>query len=114
MVEGGFPFPMLSDPGGAIGLEYGVYSDSAGVDLRAWFLIDPDGLLQLVEIASSGVGRNPDELLRLLRAYQEHRRTGDAVPSGWRPGDPTLEVQPSLVGHVWERWKVMKGDSPYS
>ena len=42
MVEGGVPFPMLSDAGGRIGAIYGVYDEAAGVDIRGHFIIDPD------------------------------------------------------------------------
>ncbi len=42
MVDGGVPFPMLSDAGGKIGAVYGVYDEAAGVDIRGRFIIDPD------------------------------------------------------------------------
>ena len=44
MVEGGVPFPMLSDAGGRVGKVYGVYDEDAGVENRGRFLIDPDGV----------------------------------------------------------------------
>jgi peroxiredoxin (alkyl hydroperoxide reductase subunit C) len=109
MVEGGkLPFPMLSDPGGKIGAVYGVYDEEAGVDLRGRFIIDPDGIIQAMEVLTPSVGRNPDELIRQLQAFQHVRATGGAevTPSGWRPGDPTLKPGPDLVGKVWQVWKV--------
>jgi len=50
MVQGGVPFPMLSDAGGRIGSVYGIYDEGAGVDIRGRFLIDPDGVIQALEI----------------------------------------------------------------
>ena len=60
MVDGGVPFPMLSDGGGRIGTAYGVYDDEAGVDIRGRFLIDPDGVIQAMEVLTPPVGRNVD------------------------------------------------------
>lgn len=105
MVEGGIPFPMLSDSGGRIGTVYGVYDEAAGVDVRGRFLIDPDGVIQAIEVLTPPVGRNPDELIRQIRAYQHTRATGEVMPSGWEPGKPTLKPGPDLVGKVWTVWK---------
>ena len=105
MVEGGIPFPMLSDSGGRIGTVYGVYDEAAGVDVRGRFLIDPDGIIQALEVLTPSVGRNPDELIRQIRAYQHTRATGEVMPSGWEPGKPTLKPGPDLVGKVWTVWK---------
>jgi len=105
MVEGGIPFPMLSDQGGRIGVAYGVYDEEAGVDIRGRFLIDPDGIIQAVEVLTPPVGRNPDELIRQVQAYQHVRATGEVMPSGWQVGQPTLKPGPNLVGKVWEVWK---------
>jgi peroxiredoxin (alkyl hydroperoxide reductase subunit C) len=106
MVSGGVPFPMLSDGGGRIGSVYGVYDEAGGVDIRGRFLIDPDGVIQAVEILTPTVGRNVSETLRQVRAFQHVRATEEVTPSGWRPGKTTLKPGPSLVGRVWEVWKV--------
>jgi len=105
MVEGGIPFPMLSDQGGRVGTVYGVYDPAAGVNVRGRFLIDPDGIIQAVEILTPPVGRNPDELIRQIKAYQHVRETGEVMPSGWQPGDKTLKPGPDLAGNVWKVWK---------
>ncbi len=106
MVEGGFPYPMLSDATGGIGRLYGVYDEEAGVDIRGRFLIDPDGTIQAMEVLTPPVGRNVPELIRQVKAYQHVRETGEVVPSGWQPGKPTLKPGPNLVGQVWSVWKV--------
>jgi alkyl hydroperoxide reductase subunit AhpC len=105
MVEGGIPFPMLSDAGGRIGTAYGVYEEAAGVNIRGRFIIDPDGVIQAMEVLTPAVGRNIDETVRQLKAFRHVRATGEATPSGWQPGKKTLKPGPDLVGRVWEVWK---------
>ncbi len=108
MVEGGVPFPMLSDQTGNIGRLYGVYDEEAGVNVRGRFLIDPDGVIQAAEVLSPPVGRNPEELIRQVKAYQHHRKTGEVMPSGWVEGGQTLKPSAALAGHVWEVWQPPK------
>ena len=105
MVEGGVPFPMLSDGGGRIGTVYGVYDEAAGVDIRGRFIIDPDFIIRATEVLTPEVGRNPDELIRQIKAFQHNRATGEVLPSGWQPGQKTLKPGPALVGKVWKEWK---------
>jgi len=105
MLEGGVPFPMLSDSGGKIGTVYGVYDEAAGVDIRGRFIIDPDFIVRAMEVLTPEVGRNPKELLRQVKAFQHVVETGEVTPSGWEPGDKTLTPGPDLVGKVWEVWK---------
>lgn len=105
MVPGGFPWPMVSDANGSIGRSYGVYDEDAGVNIRGRFIIDPDGVIQAMEVLTPPVGRNVSEALRQIRAYQHVRATGEVMPSGWQPGKPTLKPGPDLVGRVWETWK---------
>jgi alkyl hydroperoxide reductase subunit AhpC len=105
MVDGGVPFPMLSDGGGKIGAAYGVYDEDAGVDIRGRFIIDPDFLVRAMEVLTPEVGRNPKELIRQLKAFQHVAATGEVTPSGWQPGQVTLKPGPDLVGKVWQVWK---------
>jgi alkyl hydroperoxide reductase subunit AhpC len=105
MVDKGVPYPMLSDAGGAIGKVYGVYDEASGVDFRGRFLIDPDGIIQAMEVLTPPVGRSVGELTRQLKAFQHVRATGEVTPSGWKPGKPTLKPGPDLVGMVWKCWK---------
>ena len=103
MVEGGVPFPMLSDAGGRVGKVYG----DAGVEPRGRFIIDPEGVVQGYEVLTPPVGRNVNETLRQVQAFQLVRESkgSEATPSGWRPGKITLKPGPQLVGNVWKEWK---------
>lgn len=106
MVDGGVPFPMLSDGGGKVGKVYGIYDEDAGIETRGRFLIDPDGVIQGFEVLTPPVGRNVAESIRQIQAFQLVRETGgaEATPSGWKPGKTTLKPGPDLVGKVWEAW----------
>ena len=107
MVDGGVPFPMLSDGGGKVGTVFGVYNADAGVENRGRFLIDPDGIIQGYEVLTPPVGRNVSETIRQIQAFQHVRNSKgtEATPSGWKPGKLTLKPGPELVGKVWEVWK---------
>ncbi len=108
MVDGGVPYPMLSDPGGKIGQAYGVYSEEAGVDIRGRFIIDPDGKIMAMEVLTPEVGRNTAELIRQVQAYQHVKKTGEVTPSGWQPGKKTLKPGPALAGKVYKEWNPSK------
>ncbi len=107
MVAGGVPFPMLSDAGGKVGKVYGVFDETAGVEARGRFIIDPDGVIQGFEVLTPPVGRNVNESIRQIQAFQLVRETkgAEATPSGWRPGKKTLKPGIELVGKVWQEWK---------
>jgi peroxiredoxin 2/4 len=78
-------FPLLSDLTKDVSYDYDVLHDD-GMSLRGAFLIDPDGVLQSMTVNNLAVGRNPEELLRTLKAFQ----TGDLCPVNWSKGDKTL------------------------
>ena len=108
MVEGGALYHMISDPEGKIGSFFGVYDARAGLDLRSHFLIDPQGIVQAMEVLAAPIGRNVAEILRQLRALKHHQATGEFMPCGWEPGKPTLAQEAdriSISGKVWELWK---------
>jgi len=104
MIPGGLPYPMLSDTGGRIGEAYDVYDEANGVDIRGRFLIDPEGVLQAMEVLGPAVGRNVAEMIRQIRACQHVRQTGEATPAGWEPGKKTLKPGEELVGKVCNIW----------
>jgi alkyl hydroperoxide reductase subunit AhpC len=108
MVRGGALYPMITDEGGRIGTQYGVFDEEKGVNLRGRFLIDPQGRVRSMEIVSIPVGRSVNEILRQLRAFQRHEATGELIPCGWQPGKPTLPKEKEaaeIAGKVWKVWK---------
>lgn len=106
MVEGGVPFHMASDQAGNVGRAYGVYDEAQGIELRGRFIIDPDGVIQGMEVLTPPVGRKFAESIRQIKAYQHVRQSKgtEATPAGWEPGQPTLKPGPDLVGNVWKVW----------
>ncbi len=108
MVDGGVPFPMLSDQDGSIGKMYGIYDEDSGIETRGRFIIDPDGIVQGFEVLTPPVGRNISESIRQVQAFQHVRASKgtEATPSGWKPGKTVLQPGPELVGNVWKVWKV--------
>ena len=113
MVEGGIPFPMLSDGGGHVGSLYSVYDSEGGVENRGRFLIDPDGIIQGYEVLTPPVGRNVEETIRQIKAFQKVRESqgAEATPSGWQPGKATLRPGPDLVGNVYKVWSTKEAFS---
>ncbi len=83
---GDLNYPLLSDLTKDASFNYNVLLEDEGISLRGAFLIDPNGILKSYMVNDLGVGRNVDELLRLITAFQ----TGDLCPVGWKKGDDTL------------------------
>lgn len=101
---------MVSDGAGNLGKVYGVYDEANGVNIRGRFLIDPDGVIQAMEVMTPPVGRMIEETIRQVQAFQHVRKTkgAEVCPAGWQPGDTVLKPGPNLVGKVWEVWQPAK------
>ena len=98
---GKIQYPMLGDPTGTITTNFEVMRDGQGLADRGTFVIDPDGVIQIVEITSEGVGRNAVELLRKVKAAQYVREHPNEVcPAKWEEGDDTLAPSLDLVGKI--------------
>jgi peroxiredoxin (alkyl hydroperoxide reductase subunit C) len=82
------PYPMLADTRRELSSALGVLHRDAGVPLRATFIVDPQGTIRFASVNDLSVGRNVDEVLRVLDALQ----TDELCPCNWRQGEPTLEV----------------------
>jgi peroxiredoxin (alkyl hydroperoxide reductase subunit C) len=94
-------FPMLADPTGELSRAFGTYIEEEGVALRGSYVIDPDGVLQAMEVHADGVGRSAKELLRKFQAAKfVHEHGGQVCPASWQPGDDTLEPGLDLVGKI--------------
>jgi peroxiredoxin (alkyl hydroperoxide reductase subunit C) len=107
MVDGGIPWQMATDSAGNVGAVYGVYDPDTGVEMRGRFIIDPDGVIQAIEVLNAPVGRNVDELMRQIEAFQCVRESKgtEAIPAGWQPGKKTLKPGPDLVCKVCTVWE---------
>lgn len=75
---------------------YGVESDD-GVAFRATVLIDRSGKVRSMLVNDLPLGRNMDELIRLVDALQFHEENGDVCPAGWTPGDAGMKADPAGV-----------------
>ncbi len=94
-------FPMASDPRHELARMFGTHIEEDGHSLRGTFVIDPDGILRIVEVNDNSVGRSARELLRKLQAAKFVRENGDNVcPASWEPGDDTLKPGLDLVGKI--------------
>ncbi len=82
---GGLDYPLLSDLNKEAIKAFGV--ERGGKAMRATFIIDPDGIVRYELIHESRIGRNTDEVLRVLQALQ----TGKRCPVNWAPGKKTLD-----------------------
>jgi len=82
----GVPFYLLSDSNGSLSKDLGIYNEEEGVAERATFIVDPNGVIQHVSINSGSVGRNPNEILRILDALQQD----ELCPCNWKEGDETI------------------------
>lgn len=80
------PFPMLADVKRELSQSLGILHKDAGICLRATFLVDPSGTIRWASVNDLNVGRNVDEVVRVLEALQTEKLT----PCGWRPGQKTL------------------------
>lgn len=94
-------YPMVADPTGNISKAYGTYIPEEGLSLRGTFIIDPDGVLKIIEVNDNSVGRSTKELMRKIKAAQLVRKHGDKVcPANWEPGEETLSPGLDLVGKI--------------
>lgn len=82
------PFPMLADVKHELADALGVLSADAGVYLRATYIVDPEGVVRFASVNDLSVGRNPQEVLRVLDALQ----TDELCPCNWEKGQETLHV----------------------
>ena len=82
------PYPMLADTRRELSSALGILHKSEGVPLRATFIVDPEGIIRFASVNDLSVGRNVDEVLRVLDALQ----TGELCPCNWQAGEPTLKV----------------------
>ena len=82
------PFPMLSDIKRELSTALGILDKEAGVAQRATYVVDPQGVIRFVYVTDLNVGRNPEEVIRVLDALQ----TDELCPCNWKKGEDTLKA----------------------
>jgi peroxiredoxin (alkyl hydroperoxide reductase subunit C) len=94
-------YAMIGDPTGEITRSFGVMREAQGLADRGSFVVDPDGVIQAVEITAEGIGRNAAELLRKVKAAQYvAAHPGEVCPAAWKEGEETLAPSLSLIGKI--------------
>ena len=94
-------YTMISDNTFEISNNFGVLRDNEGRADRGTFVVDPDGIIQAMEITAEGVGRDADDLMRKVKAAQYVRAHPDEVcPAKWKEGEETLAPSLDLVGKI--------------
>jgi lipoyl-dependent peroxiredoxin subunit C len=82
------PYPMLADTKRELSSALGILHKQEGVPLRATYIVDPDGIVRWVNVSDLSVGRNTEEVIRVLDALQ----TDELCPCNWKKGEDTLKV----------------------
>ena len=82
------PFPMIADVKRELATQLGILDPKEGVCQRATFIVDPDNIIRFVSVTDLNVGRNVEEVLRVLDALQ----TDELCPCNWQKGQETLHV----------------------
>ncbi len=94
-------YPMIADPTGTISRNFQVMIEEDGLAERGTFVINPEGVIKIVELHDGGIGRDAKELLRKVQAAKyvaEH--PGEVCPAKWTPGEKTLAPSLDLVGKI--------------
>lgn len=91
---GKLEIPLLADLDKSIGRNYGVLLEEAGIHLRGLFIIDPKGVIRHQTVNDLPVGRNVDEVIRVVKAFQYNEKHGEVCPANWEPGEKTMKPDP--------------------
>ena len=92
---------MVVFPSWTLAINFGVLIEADGLADRGTFVINPEGIIQIVEINAGGIGRDASELLRKLKAAQYvHAHPGEVCSAKWKEGDATLAPSIDLVGKI--------------
>ena len=97
--------PLLSDLSQDISRAYGCRVDNGGMSLRATYIIDDKGVLRHLAMNDLPVGRNVDEYIRLVQAFQYTDKHGEVCPASWTPGKATMhpDGDSKKTQEYWEK-----------
>lgn len=94
-------YTMIGDPTGEITRNFEVMREDQGLADRGTFIVDPDGVIQAMEITAEGIGRDAEDLVRKIKAAQYVRNNpGQVCPAAWKEGEETLAPSLDLVGKI--------------
>ncbi len=104
------PFPIIADPRGQVAEKLGLlHAESTTATVRAVFIVDPEGIIRVILYYPLELGRNIDEILRILKALQVHEEHGVAIPANWPNneliGERAIIPPPSTMDEASERPK---------
>ncbi len=88
----GVKYPILADINKTIARDYDVLLPDAGIALRGTFLIDKEGIVRHQSVNDLPLGRNVDEMLRLVEALQFHEQHGEVCPANWKKGEKSMKA----------------------
>lgn len=98
---GKITYAMIGDPSQKISRNFEVLNEEEGLADRGTFIIDPDGIIQAVEINAGGIGRDASILVNKIKAAQYVRNNpGEVCPAKWQEGAETLKPSLDLVGKI--------------
>ncbi len=98
---GKIEYAMIGDPTQTISRNFDILRENEGLANRGTFIVDPDGVIQAMEITSEGIGRNAAELVRKVKAAIYIRNhPGEVCPAKWEEGEKTLAPSFDLVGKI--------------
>jgi peroxiredoxin (alkyl hydroperoxide reductase subunit C) len=98
---GKIEFIMVGDPSHTLSKNFNVLIEEEGVADRGTFIIDPDGVVQGVEINAGNLGRDSSAIVKKIKAAQYVRNNPDEVcPAKWKEGSKTLKPGLDLVGKI--------------
>ena len=98
---GKIKYTMIGDPTGTITRNFENMREDQGLADRGTFIVDPQGVIQAVEITAEGIGRDAGDLLRKVKAAQYvAAHPGEVCPAKWKEGEQTLKPSLELVGKI--------------
>jgi len=98
VAEGGIgkvDIPLLADVNKTVSTAYGALLGSTGHTLRATYIIDGNQNLRHLSFNDAPVGRNVDEVIRLVQGFQFNDKHGEVCPAAWKPGSRTIKPDPT-------------------
>lgn len=94
-------YTMIGDPTAQISRNFEVLREDEGLANRGTFIVDPNGIIQALEITAEGIGRDASDLLRKVKAAQYvAAHPGEVCPAKWKEGEATLAPSLDLVGKI--------------